>query len=81
MIPYRKGLCSASPPAENRAARAASTLQNGGWQPLPPVLSRTLVEYDQEDDQDAISQDAIIEYLAYNGLSGAYLYEQLAEAE
>ena len=48
---------------------------------LMDVSSRTLVEYDQEDDQDAISQDAIIEYLAYNGLSGAYLYEQLAEAE
>ena len=48
---------------------------------LMDVSSRTLVEYDQEDDQDAISQDAIIEYLAYNGLGSAYLYEQLAEAE
>lgn len=48
---------------------------------LMDVSSRTLAEYEQEDDQDAISQDAIIEYLAYNGLGSAYLYEQLAEAE
>ena len=26
-------------------------------------------------------EELIIEYLAYNGLSGAYLYEELAEAE
>ena len=48
---------------------------------LMDVSSRTLAEYEQEADSDDISQDAIIEYLAYNGLGGAYLYEQLAEAE
>lgn len=41
----------------------------------------TLAEYSSETDSDDISQDAIVEYLAYNGLSEAYLYEQLAEAE
>lgn len=48
---------------------------------LMEVSTRTLAEYEQEVDLDDISQDAIIEYLAYNGLGGAYLYEQLAEAE
>ena len=42
---------------------------------------RSLADYGSEEEQDDISQDAIIEYLAYNDLSGAYLYEQLAEAE
>ena len=45
------------------------------------IDERSLAEYGSEEELDDISQDAIIEYLAYNGLSGAYLYEQLAEAE
>ena len=48
---------------------------------LMDVSTRTLAEYEDAAEADDISQDAIIEYLAYNGLSGAYLYEQLAEAE
>ena len=48
---------------------------------LMDIDERSLAEYGSEEEQDDISQDAIIEYLAYNGLSGAYLYEQLAEAE
>lgn len=41
----------------------------------------TIAEYSSETESDDISQDAIVEYLAYNGLSEAYLYEQLADAE
>ncbi len=48
---------------------------------LMDIDERSLAEYGSEEEQDAISQDAIIEYLAYNGLGSAYLYEQLAEAE
>ena len=48
---------------------------------LMDIDEHSLAEYGSEEEQDDISQDAIIEYLAYNGLSGAYLYEQLAEAE
>ena len=48
---------------------------------LMDVSSRTLAEYEETAEADDISQDAIIEYLAYNGLGSAYLYEQLAEAE
>ena len=48
---------------------------------LIDIDERSLAEYGSEEEQDDISQDAIIEYLAYNGLSGAYLYEELAEAE
>ena len=48
---------------------------------LMDIDERSLAEYGSEEEQDDISQDAIIEYLAYNGLSGAYLYEELAEAE
>ena len=48
---------------------------------LMDVSTRYLAEYGQETEADDISQEAIIEYLAYNGVSGAYLYEQLAEAE
>ncbi len=48
---------------------------------LMDLSAQTIAEMDEEDETDDISQDAIIEYLAYNGLSGAYLYEQLAEAE
>jgi hypothetical protein len=48
---------------------------------LMDIDERSLAEYGSEEEQDDISQDAIIEYLAYNGLGSAYLYEQLAEAE
>ena len=48
---------------------------------LMDIDERSLAEYSIEEEQDNISQDAIIEYLAYNGLSGAYLYEELTEAE
>jgi hypothetical protein len=48
---------------------------------LMDLSAQTIAEMDDAEDTDDISQDAIIEYLAYNGLSGAYLYEQLAEAE
>lgn len=48
---------------------------------LMDIDERSLAEYGSEEEQDDISQDAIIEYLAYNGLGGAYLYEQLAGAE
>ena len=48
---------------------------------LMDVSSRTLAEYEETAESEDISQDAIIEYLAYNGLGGAYLYEQLAGAE
>ena len=48
---------------------------------LMDLSAQTIAEMDEEEETDDISQDAIIEYLAYNGLSGAYLYEQLAEAE
>ena len=48
---------------------------------LMDLSSRTIAELGETEESDDISQDAIIEYLAYNGLSGAYLYEQLAEAE
>lgn len=48
---------------------------------LMDIDERSLAEYGSEEEQDAISQDAIIEYLAYNGLGGAYLYELLAGAE
>jgi len=48
---------------------------------LMDLSSRSIAELEEADETDDISQDAIIEYLAYNGLSGAYLYEQLAEAE
>ena len=48
---------------------------------LMDIDERSLAEYGSEEEQDDISQDAIIEYLAYNGLGGAYLYELLAGAE
>ena len=48
---------------------------------LMDLSAQTLAEMDDAEETDDISQDAIIEYLAYNGLSGVYLYEQLAEAE
>ena len=32
-------------------------------------------------EEETFSQEAIIEYLAYTGISSEYLYEQLAEAE
>ena len=48
---------------------------------LMDVSARTLAEYEETAEADDIFQDAIIEYLAYNGLSGAYIYEELAEAE
>ena len=48
---------------------------------LMDLSSQALAEMEATEETDDISQEAIIEYLAYNGLSGAYLYEQLAEAE
>ena len=63
------------------AAEATADTEDAGYIELLDVSSRTLAEYEQDDEQDEISQDAIIEYLAYNGLGSAYLYEQLAEAE
>ncbi|MBQ9582811.1 MAG: hypothetical protein IJR25_00595 [Bacteroidales bacterium] len=54
---------------------------DSGYIELMDVSSRTLAEYEQEGEPEDISQDAIIEYLAYNGIGSAYLYEQLAGAE
>lgn len=45
------------------------------------LTAESIEDYAAAEDTDDISQEAIIEYLAYNGLSEAYLYEQLAEAE
>jgi hypothetical protein len=45
------------------------------------LSAESIAEYASEEEAEDISQEAIIEYLAYNGVSGAYLYEQLAEAE
>ena len=67
---------SSSPAAEPTAYEDESE-----YIELMDVSTRTLAEYEQESEAEDISQDAIIEYLAYNGLGGAYLYEQLAEAE
>lgn len=48
---------------------------------LMDLDAMSVAELTESEETDDISQDAIIDYLAYNGLSGAYLYEQLAEAE
>ena len=69
-----------------RLATAPSTVQtayedDAEYIELMDIDARSLADYGSEEEQDDISQDAIIEYLAYNGLSGAYMYEQLAEAE
>ena len=45
------------------------------------LSAESIAEYAAEEEAEDISQDAIIEYLAYNGLGSAYLYEQLADAE
>lgn len=45
------------------------------------LSAESIAEYASKEEAEDISQEAIIEYLAYNGVSGAYLYEQLAEAE
>ena len=41
---------------------------------LAPSAADTMAAAEEDEE-------LIIEYLAYNGLSGAYLYEELAEAE
>lgn len=45
------------------------------------LSAESIADYAAEGETEDLSQEAIIEYLAYNGVSGAYLYEQLAEAE
>ena len=45
------------------------------------VSDSQLAEYGETDTQDTYSQDEIMEYLAYNDLSGAYIYDRMAEAE
>ena len=47
---------------------------------LLDISAESIAEY-SVDEEETFSQEAIIEYLAYNGISGEYLYEQLAEAE
>ena len=47
---------------------------------LMDLSAMSVAELTEREEADDISQEAIIEYLAYNGLSAAYLYEQLAEA-
>ena len=48
---------------------------------LMDLDAMSVAELTESEETDDISQEAIIEYLAYNGLSAAYLYEHLAEAE
>ena len=38
-------------------------------------------DFEQLGETEDLNQDEIIEYLAYNGLSGEYIYTALAEAE
>ena len=45
------------------------------------VSDAQLAEYDAADTQDNLTQDEIMEYLAYTDISGAYIYDQMAEAE
>lgn len=45
------------------------------------VSDAQLAEYDAADTQDGLTQDEIMEYLAYTDISGAYIYDQMAEAE
>lgn len=44
------------------------------------VSDAQLADYDDSEAAD-ITQEEIMEYLAYNGLSGEYIYDRLAEAE
>lgn len=45
------------------------------------VSAVQLADYGENDTQDSITQDEIIEYLAFNDLSGEYIYDRMAEAE
>ena len=45
------------------------------------VSERQIAEYGSAAQSETPSQDEIMEYLAYNDLSGAYIYDRMAEAE
>ena len=45
------------------------------------VSDAQLADYGEAESQSSFTQDDIIEYLAYNDLSGAYIYDRMAEAE
>ena len=40
-----------------------------------------LADYGESDAQGTLTQDDILEYLAYSDLSGAYIYDRMTEAE
>lgn len=45
------------------------------------VSDAQLADYGEAESQDTFTQDDIMEYLAYSDVSGAYIYDRMAEAE
>ena len=70
-----------TPHQSDLTAQEEEEINMESYPELMDLSTRDIAELGEAEESDDISQDAIIEYLAYNGLSAAYLYEQLAEAE
>lgn len=72
-IGFWRFLAPASPAATISADQEYLTYIN--------VSDAQLAEYDAADTQDSHTIDEIMEYLAYTDISGAYIYDQMSEAE